>query len=121
MSQRSGDPCLDSWDDAEIVQVGHANLAMEPGTTAGTLSSPANMENQSLFGLASLHSIHYVTRDITVGSTTTFDLLAGDLLLSHHGSLELVGVVWAGNGDVFVFRPNTVGDYRSGDRLHASQ
>ncbi len=110
----SGDPCLDSWGDAEIVQVGHANFALEPGTTSGTLSSPANMENQSLFGLASLHSIHYVTRDITVGSTTTFDLLAGDLLLSHHGSLELVGLVWAGNGDVFVFRPNTAGDYRLG-------
>ncbi len=110
----SGDLCLDTWDDAEIVQVGQANLALEPGTTAGTFSSPANMENQSLLGLSSLHAIHYVTRDITVGSTTTFDLLAGDLLLAHHGDLELVGLVWTGKEDVFVFRPNSPGDYSSG-------
>ena len=110
----SGDPCLDMWNDAEIVQVGHAYFSLEPGTTTGTLSSPANMENQSLLGLASLHAIHYVTRDITVGTTTTFELMAGDLLLAHHGNLELVGLVWAGKEDVFVFRPNTAGDYRSG-------
>ncbi len=110
----SGDPCLDTWDDAEIVQVGQAYFSLEPGTSAGTFSSPANMENQSLLGLASLHAIHYVTRNITVGSTTTFDLLAGDLLLAHHGGLELVGAVWTGKEDVFVFRPNTAGDYGSG-------
>ena len=110
----SGDPCLDTWDDAEIVQVGHANFALEPGTTSGTFSSPANIETQSLGGLASLHAIHYVTRDITVGTTTTFDLLAGDLLIAHHGNLELIGVVWADEEDVVVFRPFTHGDYRFG-------
>ena len=110
----SGDPCLDTWDDAEIVQVGQPNLVLEPGTSTGTLSSPANMENQSLFGLASLHAIHYVTRDITVGSTTTFDLLAGDLLIAHHGNNELIGLVLAGKEDVVVFRPFTPGDYRAG-------
>ena len=110
----SGDPCLSSWDDAEILQLGQARFALEPGTSGGTLSSPANMENQSWFGLASLHAIHYVTREMTVGSTTTFDLLAGDLLIAHHGTIELIGIVWAGKEDVVVFRPNTMGDYSSG-------
>ena len=110
----SGDACLNSWDDAEILQFAHANFTLEPGTTGGTLSSPANMENQSLFGLASLHAIHYVTRDMTVGTSTTFDLLAGDLLIAHHGGFELIGLVWAGKEDVVVFRPNTFGDYSSG-------
>ena len=111
----SAAPCLATWDDAEIIQVGYSNLAFEPGTTDGTFSSVANMENQSWFGLASLHAIHYVTRDITVGTTNTFDLKAGDLLLAHHGATsELIVLVWAAREDVFVFRPNTPGDYSSG-------
>ena len=114
----SGAPCLNSWADAEVIQFGHPNLMLEPGATNGTFSSKANMEIFSLFGLPSLHAIHYVAKNITVGTTvaggSSFGLLAGDLLLSHEGVNELIGIVWTNKQDVFVFRPTTPGDYSLG-------
>lgn len=113
----SGAPCLDSWADGEIIQFGDPSLAFEPGTTSGTLSSVANLEWIALGGnLATLASIHYVTRNITVGTTTSYDLLVGDLLFSHHGAnLEISPpYIWGDNWELYVFRPDIPGDFSAG-------
>ncbi|MDT7042363.1 type II secretion system protein [Candidatus Nitronereus thalassa] len=111
----SGAPGLDSWTNADVLRFSDPNLALEPGTTNGTFSSLQNFRTFSSGGLQ-IDAVDYVKTGVTVGTTTTFDLLPGDLLLSTEfnatlTSLNTLSVTWK---DVFVFRPATPGDYSSG-------
>jgi prepilin-type N-terminal cleavage/methylation domain-containing protein len=113
----SGAPGLDSWTDATVLLFSDPNLAFEPGTTNGTFSAAINMESVALDGqLASLTALHYVTTDITVGTTTSYNLLAGDLLFAHNSGNEEITppYIWGDNWELYVYRPNTPGDYSSG-------
>lgn len=114
----SGAPCLDSWDDGEIIQFGNPNLAFEPGTTIGTFSSVINLDNFAQDGVFNATAVHYVTKNITVGATNSFDLIVGDLLLAHNDgsseNLTSTNSLSVEQEDVFVFRPDTPGDYSSG-------
>ena len=114
----SGAPGLDSWTDGTVLLFGDPDLAFEPGTTNGTLSSVVDLNSLTQDGGLDLTAMHYVTTNITVGTTNSFDLLEGDLLLAHYGSssevLTSTNSLTVNREDVFVFRPDTPGDYSSG-------
>ena len=59
-----------------------------------------------------VNAVHYVGRDIQVGSNN-IQLQAGDLLLSTDADETIDGVTYD-KEDVFVFRPDTAGDYSQG-------
>ena len=99
-----------------MLQLSRPDLAFEPGTTGGIVSSIIDMH--TLTSSANVAAIHHVSRDITVGGTTSpsVDLLAGDLLLTVAWSTNLMSTssIIVESDDVFIFRPDTAGDYSSG-------
>ena len=113
----SGVPGLGSWTAGELLEFADPNLALEPGTTAGTLSSLFDYSAFALDGSANIRGAHFVSTDITVGSgSNTFDLKVGDLVLAtlNDETLTSSNTLSVTDDDVFVFRPNTAGDYSSG-------
>jgi hypothetical protein len=112
----SGAPGLDSWTNAEAIAFAEPNLFLEPGPTDGTFSSVLNIDNFSKSGAAFIDAMHYVTSNITVGGSNSVDLIAGDLLLSIANDDTMISTnsLTVNKEDVFVFRPDTVGDYSSG-------
>ena len=110
----SGAPGLDAWTDGEALEIADPNLALEPGATDGTFSSVFNLDDFA--GDADIDAIHYVDNDITVGSSNSVDLLAGDVLLSTDvdETLTSSNSLAVNDEDVFVFRPETLGDYSAG-------
>ena len=104
-----------------MVQLGDPNLSLGPGTTDGTFGLAFNIDTFSAG--ANVNAVHYVTQDIQVGASA-FQLKAGDLLLSTQGNVTLTSVSSPPVGftnnltvkrwDVFVFRPDTPGDYSAG-------
>ncbi len=58
--------------------------------------------------------LHYVTSDITLGSTNTVVLQRGDVLFSTNGFEMITGLGDVERDDVIRFRPDTAGDYSSG-------
>jgi hypothetical protein len=114
----SGAPGLDAWDRGSLLNIGDPNLTFDPdgvpaNTTDGTFYDLQNFDSFTLNNEVDLRAIHYVSADITVGNTTTFDLLAGDLLLSNNLD-ETMGGVAVARHDVYVFRPTTLDDYSAG-------
>jgi prepilin-type N-terminal cleavage/methylation domain-containing protein len=110
----SGAPGLDSWTNRSVLKFDDPNLALEPGTTNGTFSSLIDF---GTFGSSiNIDAVDYVKNGVTVGTTTTFDLLPGDLLLSteFNASFSSLNSISVSFKDVFVFRPATPGDYSSG-------
>ncbi len=130
----SGTPAVDSWARGDIIAIGDPGFALEADgakddsaeTSGGTLYdltqgflNTANTASSDTVGDVRLSGMHYVGQDVTVGSTSTFNLLTGDLLLSvAHDSATFdgseVGDLTVGKGDVFVFRPDVAGNFSSG-------
>ncbi|GJL54773.1 MAG: hypothetical protein NPIRA02_19050 [Nitrospirales bacterium] len=115
----NGTPCLTSWSNAELLQLGNPNLTFEPGTTGGTVSSLIDMGNFT--PSTNIAAMHYVGRNMTVTQPgllvpTTIDLFEGDLLLAvaWYTVLTSTNSILVVEDDVFIFRPDTPGDYRSG-------
>ncbi len=110
-----GAPGDDTWNAAEIIQFGDPNLSFGMGTTNGTFASIADL---SAAGVSNITALHYVSSNVSVGSTTVVDLLAGDVLFSVGASLTLtsadLSTTSAGAHDVVLFRPQIPGDYSSG-------
>ncbi|MCA9470679.1 MAG: hypothetical protein MRJ96_03685 [Nitrospirales bacterium] len=115
----SGAPCLDSWQNGEVLQFGMPDLAGEPGLTSGTLSSAVSLDGFSFGGVNGISAIHYVTTQMTIGVTTTMEVKPGDLLLSTNTFEALVSntALTVGSNDLFIFRPDKPGDYSSGTFL----
>ncbi len=121
----NGVPGLDAtgWDTGDILQIGEPNLAMGLGTTDGTFSvafHPAGVD--AALANVKIDGMHYVTRAITLGSTHTASLQPGDLLLSIDGDKTLHSSdpgdfpdLDVKKEDVFVFRPESPGDYSAGN------
>jgi hypothetical protein len=117
----NGVPGMDgvAWQQGDVLAMS-GPPTFGPGTTSGAFSMAFDME--SFAPGANVDALHYVTDAITVGNTVTLDLQPGDLLLSIDGNQTLVS-----NGasplpdldvmrqDVFVFRPDTPGDYSQGN------
>jgi hypothetical protein len=112
----SGAPGLDSWTNAEAIAFTDPNLVFEPGPTNGTFSSVLNMDKFSKSGASSIDAMHYVGSNLTVGGANSVDLQVGDLLLStaDADTLTSLNSLTVNKEDVFVFRPETLGDYSSG-------
>ncbi|EMI18983.1 Pentaxin, partial [Rhodopirellula maiorica SM1] len=109
----SGVSGLDSWSGGTVLQLGDPNLGFS-SSTSGTLTSVFNIDDLVDDGDARLSGIHYVGRDLTVGSNN-IQLLAGDVLFS------TVADEWINGGseqifahDILLFRPVTIGNYASG-------
>lgn len=108
---------LDAWEDGDVLQFGDPDLTLESPTTDGTMALAFDADRLASDGAAEIDAIHYVTKDITVGNTTTMDLYAGDILFStvlgedFSSTNTLSGVE---DSDLVVFRPDTPGDYSSG-------
>jgi hypothetical protein len=123
----SGAPGLDSWGAGEALGFGDPNLAFEPGTTSGTLYSLFDLSAFEADGdSVNIDAIHQVSSNITVGGGAgSIELLQGDLLLAvknqnndfqgtDSGGSPTGPVLDVGKKDLFVFRPNTPGDYSTG-------
>ncbi len=117
----AGAPGLDDWSAGDVLGMGDPNFDPEPGTTDGTFYSQFHLGDFAADGNAQISALHYVQSNITLGGNTqpAIDLLAGDLLIA----VDEDGDVFTGSNavsitsnkkDVFVFRPDTAGDYTSG-------
>lgn len=106
---------LSGWTDGTVLQFADPNLSLGPGTTSGTFSAPFNLDTFT-DGNSEVQGIHYVSRDLTVGGNIAIDLQAGDLLIASNDSETVVGnnTINVDREDIFVFRPDTAGDYSSG-------
>ncbi|WP_293269035.1 DUF4347 domain-containing protein, partial [Neptunomonas sp.] len=104
----------------DILQQRDPNFAMGAGTTDGTFSTAFDM---SLFSSQDeTVGFHYISSNITVGGTNSVSLQAGDVLLSSKNSMTLnsngaspPGSVTMERGDIYYFRPDSVGDYTTGN------
>ncbi len=109
----SGAPGLGTWTDSEIISFGGPSLELESGGTVGDFSSVIDLD---IFGAGdvSIDGIHYVTQAGTsIGSIV---LQAGDILLSTADDESFFGGTFdVAEQDVFLFRPDIVGDYSSGN------
>ena len=109
LSDASG---LSSWGEDEIVQFTGPGLAFG-NTTTGTFSSAFNLSTFTAGSTADLDAIHYVSQDVTIGSTAMVNLQAGDLLLSTNQDVSLGGLKVSQN-DLIGFRPDVADNYSAG-------
>lgn len=116
-----GQPGSDTWQKGDLVEIAEPNLAFEPDTTSGTFA--VAFDGDSFAAGPNIDAVHYVSINMRVGSSN-FELRAGDLLLSTSSGATFSSTSTAGSGftnnlavkksDVFVFRPDTAGDYSAG-------
>ncbi|NND60700.1 MAG: DUF4347 domain-containing protein, partial [Gammaproteobacteria bacterium] len=116
-----GAPGDDTWTASEVVKFGDPSLVFDPvtGTTTGTFSSAVfSLETftSPLNTLVETSGIHYVSSNITVGGANAVALQEGDILLVTNDTYTFTSTnsLTVDNSDVFVFRPDTAGDYSSG-------
>ncbi|MFB3103686.1 MAG: Ig-like domain-containing protein, partial [Pseudomonadales bacterium] len=113
----SGVNGLDSWSAGDVLEFGHPNLAVEPGTSGGTFYEAFSISDFSSDSSANVRAVHFVTAPVTIGSgANSIDLQVGDLLLSITGAETLISnnTLAVTEDDVFIFRPDTIGAYSSG-------
>ena len=106
-----------TWNDSQTVGFGEPSLTYQNGpssTTNGTFTSMFDIEDFT--STTDVDAIHYVTKNITVGISTTVDLFVGDVLLSLNSdeTVNSTNSLTVDDNDVFIFRPDTAGDYSSG-------
>ena len=91
--------------------------------TIGTFSSVLDLDAFNPVSVGGdlnvdVDACHMVTTNISVGSTNSLALLDGDLLLSTEGGETLDGTganqLTVEDEDVFIFRPDTPGDFSAG-------
>ncbi len=119
----SGIPGLDTTDimDDDVLQQAGPNFSMGEAATDGTFSMAFNPSDFSAG--ENINGMHYVTSSITIGSgINAIALQAGDLILTTTN-----GETFISNGagapadllvdrqDIFFFRPDTAGDYNTGN------
>ncbi len=115
----SGAPGYRNWKDGQMVSFGDPNLTFTSGTagvTSGTFTFQMDLEDFT--SSTDIDAGHYVSKSITIGESgyTQIALNVGDLLLSVDASetLESTNTLAVADEDVFIFRPDTSGDYSSG-------
>ena len=114
----SGTDGITDWSDGTVLQMGGTNFELEDlGNTDGTFSSVVNLDGFA-DGDVEIQGMHYVTRDIMLGGDKSVQLFAGDVLLSVNASESFNGTgpnsLNVTNEDIFVFRPDFVGNYAAG-------
>ncbi len=108
------------WTESDVLEFSGPNLTHD-ATTDGELSRIIDF---AAFTTDSVDAgaLHYVNRDLTVGSgSNTFDLQVGDVLVSFlQDEIVLAAYTTSGSNETFldsdllVFRPTTSGDYSDG-------
>ncbi|WP_413700514.1 hypothetical protein ACLKMH_01070 [Psychromonas sp. KJ10-10] len=108
-------PGLDSWDASTI-------FGFDPDDNG--LGSNTNGMFSELFDLdlfasnASVDALHFVSQDISVGTGSGINLLAGDGLFSVSADITLTNsdltTLDVKKEDVVIFRPDVAGDYSTG-------
>ncbi|MFO7905365.1 MAG: DUF4347 domain-containing protein [Pirellulaceae bacterium] len=126
VSSPSGAPGLDSWSDDTVIEFGGDGMELENPptvtTTTGSFSSMISQLDAFSGGDANIRAAHYVTRSLDIGGVAyggtapAFTVLAGDVLLTTKDSQTFTSTnsLSVNKEDVFVFRPDTMGDYSSG-------
>ncbi len=118
----NGVPGLDAggWNSGDILQQAGPNLGFGEGATDGTFSIAFDVANFAPG--ANINGMHFVTGNISIGSTNPISLQAGDLLLTTENDETLVSNGAAPESDlavlkedIFFFRPDKVGDYSKGN------
>ena len=108
------------WTEGQVLNFGGPTLA-HGAATDGDLSLVFDSDTFTT-DATDTGALHFVSRDMTVGGGgNTFDLKAGDVLVSFLQE-ETVRAVYSSTGsdlpvndqDLLVFRPNTFNDYSSG-------
>ncbi|WP_323752734.1 VCBS domain-containing protein, partial [Marinobacter sp.] len=116
----SGANGLDSWTEGQVLEFSGASLD-HGDPTAGDLSMVIDFDNFTL-DTVDAGALHFVSQDMTVGGANgTFDLKAGDVLVSFLQD-ETISGTYSSTGldmlvedqDLLVFRPNAFNDYSAG-------
>ncbi|MGB5441860.1 MAG: tandem-95 repeat protein, partial [Gammaproteobacteria bacterium] len=119
----SGINGMDAWEKGDLLQFGTPDLALESPATSGAFASAFDIDRFAAG--ANTNALHYVTQDIALGSSG-FQLEAGDLLLSLEKDTKTLtsssvpdaagftNSLTVNDEDVFVFRPDSAGDYSAG-------
>ncbi|MFV8570620.1 DUF4347 domain-containing protein, partial [Marinobacter sp. SBS5] len=122
----SGANGLDSWTEGQVLEFSGATLA-HGEATSGDLSMVLDFDAFTIGTVdtdqpVDTGALHFVSRDITVGGANgTFDLKAGDVLVSFLQE-ETILAAYSSTGanmlvqekDLLVFRPSTFNDYSAG-------
>lgn len=115
INNASGGTGATSWSMGDVVVLGDPNLTVGAGTNSGHFSSVFSLEGFTQDGSTRVSGMHVVGRDISVGTLTTVDLNAGDILFSTStGEVFNGGTLATSQTDVVLFRPDSFGDYSSG-------
>ncbi|MDJ0830713.1 MAG: DUF4347 domain-containing protein, partial [Desulfobacterales bacterium] len=112
------------WREGEVLQLGGPDLTLGPATD-GDFSSVIDFDpfiDFAFSGTCDPGALHFVTRDLTVGSgANQFNLQIGDVLVSFNQNETILAAysatgsdLGAGMNDLLVFRPDTLGDFTSG-------
>ncbi|TKB11846.1 cadherin-like domain-containing protein [Desulforhopalus sp. IMCC35007] len=107
-----GQQGTDTWNDSDIIGIANPDLNLG-NTTSGNFSTAALL---SAFADkdTDIDALHYVSRDIQIGSSN-FQLQKGDLLFVAHGAEPGdFGLSDIDREDIVLFRPTTQGNYTSG-------
>ena len=115
ISNASGGTGATSWSNGDAMLLSDPNLTVGTGTNSGHFSTAFSLEGFTQDGATTIGGMHVVSRDITVGTSITADLKAGDVLFSTYTEEEFNGgTLTTSSTDVVLFRPVSPSDYSSG-------
>lgn len=107
---------LGSWAGDQVIIAGDPGLNLAAGSTSATFTLQFDIGDYAAG--ANIDAIHFVSSNLTIGTSNTVDVHQGDLLLSLDANHRLTGsdsfTLNVGRQDVFIFRPDSPGDYSSG-------
>ena len=113
---------VDSWDEADVLSFDNPDLNLGPGTTNGSVANVINFAGAA----PAFEGMHFVSQDVAIAGGA-FQLLAGDVLFNSSSNSAVFNsnnvsplqagfsaIVNADRRDIVVFRPDTLGDYSTG-------
>ena len=113
----SGTPGITSWTTGSVLKFADPNLQLGDNTN-GTFSELIDLSAYAADSTTSLHGLHFVSHNMTLGNTDRIALHAGDIIFTSQTDETFIGsdgtAVKLNKADVGIFRPETAGDYSSG-------
>jgi len=104
---------INSWGKDTVAEFGNPNLNLGSNTTIGTFSEVVDFQIDN----TGINALHYVGSEIVVGDDSFMILQKGDLILSvdkNGATLTSTNSIEVDRDDIFVFRPDVIGDYSQG-------
>lgn len=110
--KNGGQQGTETWNDSDIIRIANPDLSLG-NTTSGDFSTAALLSSFAHKD-TDIDALHYVSRDIQIGSSN-FQLQKGDVLFVAHGAEPGdFGLSDIDREDIVLYRPTTQGDYTSG-------